>query len=776
MRSYLSLIPISAKVHKRQNRMTILCIIISVLLVTTIFSIADMMIRTESSNMLEKHGNWHIKLENISYEISEEISKRSDVMAVGWSDVFNMDADKPYFIGDKKAVLYGTDETYITRIRNGIEEGHFPQSDDEVMLSINVKKAIDVQLGDHITIHTPAGDTSFTISGFGVDDKSLYQGQTYLIGAYMTQTAFSKIMKENGITSSPVCYVQFQDATKAAKAISELKLQYDLPEDRISENTAVMGISGNSKAENMKNVYGIAAVLFLLVLLAGVLMISGSMNCNVAQRTQFFGMMRCIGASSQQIIRFVCLEALNWCKTAVPVGMTLGTAISWGICALLHFGIGGEFSTTPVFKISSVGLVSGAIVGVVTVLLAAQSPARHAAKVSPMAAVSGNTENIHYKKHAAKLTFGKIEITLGVNNAITSKKNWLLMTASFALSIIMFLSFSVLMDFARTLLPSMRSWQPDITICGYSNALILDRNLVNKINEIPGVAHTFGSSYVDNIPATSSQSSIDHINIVSYDTYMMECAKESVVQGDFSKINGDNNNVMTIYNKNNPLRVGDTIQIGETEIEVACALSDGLFASDLIIICPQETFDRLMGEQKYGLVGIQLNKTATDETINQVNSFATGDVIFSDVRNDNQESNATYWATRVVGYGFLAVIAMITLFNIINSISMSVSARIRQYGAMRAVGMDGSQLTRMITAEAFTYAISGLVAGCGIGLPLSRSLYVRLITRYCGNTWQLPTALLGIIVIFVLAATAIAVYTPAKRMRNMAVTDTINEL
>ena len=112
MRSYLSLIPISAKVHKRQNRMTILCIIISVLLVTTIFSIADMMIRTESSNMLEKHGNWHIKLENISYEISEEISKRSDVMAVGWSDVFNMDADKPYFIGDKKAVLYGTDETY----------------------------------------------------------------------------------------------------------------------------------------------------------------------------------------------------------------------------------------------------------------------------------------------------------------------------------------------------------------------------------------------------------------------------------------------------------------------------------------------------------------------------------------------------------------------------------------------------------------------------------------------------------------------------------------
>ncbi len=51
MKSYLSLIPISAKVRKRQNRMTILCIIISVLLVTTIFSVAEMFIRTKSDEL-----------------------------------------------------------------------------------------------------------------------------------------------------------------------------------------------------------------------------------------------------------------------------------------------------------------------------------------------------------------------------------------------------------------------------------------------------------------------------------------------------------------------------------------------------------------------------------------------------------------------------------------------------------------------------------------------------------------------------------------------------
>ncbi len=76
-------------------------------------------------------------------------------------------------------------------------------------------------------------------------------------------------------------------------------------------------------------------------------MISSSINSNVAQRTKFFGMMRCIGMSKQQIIRFVKLEALNWCKTAVPIGILLGIVVTWGLCAGLRFLVGGEFSDIP---------------------------------------------------------------------------------------------------------------------------------------------------------------------------------------------------------------------------------------------------------------------------------------------------------------------------------------------------------------------------------------------------------------------------------------------
>ena len=719
MKSYLSLISISAKVRKRQNRMMILCIIISVLLVTTIFSAADMFIRGKTVTMQAKHGNWHIQVNNISDEIAEEISNRPDVTALGWSAAFNEDADQPYTIGERRAALYGTDETYLVQLADGMEEGAFPQSDQEVVLSSNAKLALDVQLGDSVTVQTPAGNVDLTISGFGSDDQEYYEGQTYLVAVYMTKDAFISPMNENGISDyAPACYVQFQSAAKAADAITEIQAQYNLPEGSIRENTAIMGLAGQSSNESMQNIYGLAAILFIIVLLAGVLMISGSMNSQVTQRTKFFGMMRCIGASRKQVIRFVRLEALNWCKTAIPIGLIVGTVITWAICALLRYGIGGEFADIPVFALSPVGLISGAVVGLVTVLLAAQAPAKRAAKVSPMAAVSGNSKTLPTTHHTVRLIFGKVEWTLGVHHATASKKNWFLMTASFSLSIILFLCFSVGLDFACELVPSLRSWQPDITLNGYANALLLEPDLLNNIQEIPHVEDTYGIAYLENVSATSSRGGIDHVNLMSYTDYLLDSTADSVVEGDLSAIYGNNGQVMTISNKDNPLQVGDTIQIGGKKVTITCAVSNGVYPSEYSVICSAETFEWLTGEANYSLIGIQLDADADDETIRQINNLVGSDVIFDDLRQRNQEDAATYLATQFVLYSFLAIIAMITLFNIINSISMSVTARIKQYGAMRAVGMDGSQLVRMITAESFTYAISGLVVGCVAGLPI----------------------------------------------------------
>ena len=59
MKNYLDLIPISAKVYRKQNRMTRLCIVFSVFLVTVIFSMADMEIRSQKLQAIQSDGSWH---------------------------------------------------------------------------------------------------------------------------------------------------------------------------------------------------------------------------------------------------------------------------------------------------------------------------------------------------------------------------------------------------------------------------------------------------------------------------------------------------------------------------------------------------------------------------------------------------------------------------------------------------------------------------------------------------------------------------------------------
>ena len=601
MKSYLSLIPISAKVRRRQNRMTLLCIIFAVFLVTAIFSMADMAIRMERSRLAEKHGQ---------------------------------------------------------------------------------------QLTFQAILDTSMGQTLFLTAG----------------------------------------------------------------------------------------------ALFLLILMAGVLMISGSINSTVAQRTRFFGMMRCIGMSRLQLIRFVRLEALNWCKTAIPIGVLLGTVSSWILCAILRFVVREEFTAIPLFGVSAIGIVSGIVMGTVTVLLAARAPAKQAAQVSPIAAVSGNTGSTGRTRRAVPTGVFPIEISLGVHHAVSAKKNLVLMTGSFALSIILFLTFSVLLDWVGYLLPQSAS-EADITIYGESGANCVSPKTAEAIGKIDGVKNVFGRRSVFEVPAELEQEGLPQtVDLISFDDFDLKALKKDDVLkkgSDLSKVYGDNGYVLAICDLDAPLHKGDTIRVNGEALTVAGLLKYDLFSGDglshgkVSVITSSETFLRLTGTRDYSLVMVQGD--LTDESVAAISGLLDEGLLLRDQRD--QRTFGTYIAFVLCVYSFLAIIAMVTVLNIMNSISMSVSARSRQYGAMRAVGMDGRQVTQMIAAEAVTYALAGGVIGCTGGLAIGKNLFNILIRdHFAYAVWTIPIFRLLIVVLFVASATFAAIHVHAKRIRNMAVTDTVNEL
>lgn len=534
-----------------------------------------------------------------------------------------------------------------------------------------------------------------------------------------------------------------------------------------------------------QSLFSIAVVSFLLVLIAGVLMISGSINSSVALRTKFFGMMRCIGMSRQQIIRFVRLEALNWCKTAVPIGLALGIVVTWVLCWVLRFLVGEEFSDIPLFGISLTGIISGILVGVVTVLIAAGFPAKRASNVPPVIAVSGNADGDKTIRHSADTRFVRIETALGIHHAVSARKNLILMTGSFALSIILFLNFSVLIDFVSYLMPQSASTS-DIDISGSDSADSIPADLLETIRGMDGVKEVYGRRSFFDVPAevegdTKFSCTLD---LISYDDFDLGCLEKdgSLKRGsDLSKVYGDSKYVLAASDWDSPWEIGDTVRIGNETLEIAGLLrydpfsENGLTNGKITLITSGETFVRLTGSTDYSLVMVQTTGEATDENVNAIQTAVGGNYGFTDKRS--QRTSGTYTAFVFCVYGFLAIITLVAVLNIVNSISMSVSARMKQYGAMRAVGMDGRQITKMIAAEAVTYAFWGCAAGCMVGLPLSKLLYDFLITEHFPYAvWRLPVSSLTVILLFVLLAATAAVYAPAKRIRNSSVTETINEL
>ncbi len=778
MKSYLSLIPISARVRKRQNRMTLLCITLSVFLVTMIFSMADMGIRMEKEQIIEKHGSWHIMLKEPSEALLEQLAQQREVQSLSRYDGLNFRLTEDYTLNGRACVIAGGDPSFLTEIYDGLSEGSYPASENEILLSARSKAQLSLQIGDSVTLHTPAGDRTYRISGFGGDVTITTDAD--VVGVFLNWETFVQLADFTKSSLAPVSFVRFHENVPVRRVIARLRQDYGLTDGALSENTALLGITGFSSDSYVMGMYLVAGVLFVLVLAAGVFMIAGSLNSRTEERTQFFGMLRCIGASRTQIIRLVRLEALYWCKTAVPAGVLMGIAGTWLLCVLLRFGAGSEFVQIPLFEVSGIGILSGMIVGFLTVLLSARSPARRAAGVSPTAAVTGNLWERGVSFRPVRKGFFRIETALGIHHAMASPKNLLLMTGSFALSILLIFSFSVLTQWVNQALNPLKPWAPDVFYASPDNRCEIGRDFAERVAAMPCVERVFGRMY-QSLPAQYEGKS-GQIDLISYEEQQFQWAEEDLIEGSLqSVLEGGlaaGGSVLTVFDKSNSLHAGDKIQLGQTELTVAGVLNDSPFdtSNQPTVICSESLFRVLTGLDSYAVLDVQLEPDASEQEVDRLHALAEGQYGFYDRLDQNRDTRNTYFMYFLFVYGFLAVITWITAIHTVNSISMSVSARIRQYGAMRAVGMDSVQVRRMIVSEAAAYTVFGLLAGCGIGLPLHRFLYSVMITRYWGTVWKIPFAIIGGILALLVLLSLFAPFIPSRRICRMAVSETINEL
>ena len=773
MKSYLSLIPIQAKVHRKQSRMTRICIFLAVFLVTVIFGMADVEIQSQRIAAIMDGGNWHVAFRDLTEEDAELIGTRVEVRESTWYGM--LDTDSPASIEGIRAVICGLEESGLDMFPSlQLVEGTFPSEKDQVIATENLKERLGYEIGDQIILQLSEGEEiELQVTGFA--EGTAMTDREDRIGLVFDMDGFRTHFSGREDTDS-VYYVQLSPFCNMQKAIDDICGQFHLKENQALQYGKLMGLTGQSEDSNMQQLYIAAAVLAVLVIVAGVLMISSSLNSSMSQRTEFLGMLRCLGATRKQVIRFVKREALRWCAAAIPAGLLSGSLAILILVRFLKWISPAYFESMPDFGISVIGLVSGCLVGIVTVLLSSRAPARKASRVSPLQAVSGNASAEMPVKKAANTRFFKVETAMGIHHAKASRKNLILMSGSFALSIVLFLSFSTTLDFMHHAIVPMRPYTPDLYIQSADGTCAIPKDLAGQIVEMDGVKRVFGRSFANHLTARIDGQERD-ICLVSYEEHQFGWAREMLNEGEADEAEAGNG-LLAAYQGENTLELGKSVSFGEgKEYPVTGILSDSPFTVEegtLLLICSETVFEEVTGENGYTILDIQLERGTSDEEVSAIRRLSDDSFLFSDQRAGNESARGAYYAMCLCVYGFLAVIMLITVFHIVNSISMSTTARMKQYGAMRAIGMSVRQTIRMIAAEAFVYGALGILAGCILGIPLNNLLFRLLITVNWGEEWSWPVGAMAVILLVVAASVFLSVLGPAQRIRTLSVVNTIN--
>ena len=770
MRSYLGLIPQYEKVHRKNDRISVLCITLSVCLVMAIFSMADMAMRSQKNYFIKTNGEYHAALHNVEAETAGLVSARVDVALSGW--VYQGSTG---MLSGKTVSFVGADEETMESLTEmDMTDGVYPSLPDEALLNESAMKQLGLSIGDNMTVTVPDGSQKqYRITGTLADMGSMLKAD--ICGMALSEDGFLAIADENAADGTTY-RIQFKDGAHIQEAIKEIKVQLCLSEGQISENTALLGLIGQSESNIMQAFYLIAAILVFLVLIAGTVMISASFNTNVLERTQFYGLLRCLGASRKQVKHFVILQGFRQSAKGVPIGLLAGQIVTRAACLLLRFISGNRFSEIPLFEFSIVGILAGGVVGFLIVLLASLSPAKKASRVSPVTAISGGSQ-LTQNKRAANTKLFHVETGMGVFHALSGKKNLFLMTCSFAISIMLFLSFQVMVVFLDQGMPALAPWAGDVSVTAAAG---LDSSVIEDIREIEGVKHAFGRMEYSGL-SVSSDTESGTATLVSYEENQFKWAEEELNEGSTESVSGGTGDVLVTYRNGMQWKAGDTVTLhtplGEKQVRIVGILSSTNASSEAgslgYIICSEHLFTESIGVAGYTAVDIQFAGSGSDEAVSAIRSLLPPDSSIADKRLSNSESQSSYYTGAVFIYGFLLIIALITVFNIFNSMNASVAARTRQYGVMRSIGMGAGQLYKMIAAEAVTYAVLGCIAGCVLGLPLNRMMFQFLIAGKWGISWQLPATSLLLIVVLCFSSAALAIGRSIKKIGKLSIVDTI---
>ncbi|HEV3291713.1 MAG TPA: ABC transporter permease, partial [Streptosporangiaceae bacterium] len=262
--------------------------------------------------------------------------------------------------------------------------GHAPQAPDEVVIDKQSATSGHLAVGDTTTVLLSGPPQRVRVAGiavFGTADSPA--GASVVL--FTTPVAERLIGAPGKFTS-----ISFA----AAPGVSQQQLVASLARVLPPGTEAVTGAkiiqeTKDSFQQILQTFSKFLLIFAVIALVVGAFIIMNTFAITVAQRTQENGLLRALGASRRQVLGSVLVEAVAVGAIAALLGLAAGIAVATGLKALLGaFGFGLPGGS---LVLSANTVVVSLLLGLGVTVVAAISPARKAAKVSPVAAMQQAT-------------------------------------------------------------------------------------------------------------------------------------------------------------------------------------------------------------------------------------------------------------------------------------------------------------------------------------------------------------------------------------------------
>ncbi|MFF3448176.1 ABC transporter permease [Streptomyces sp. NPDC002667] len=262
-----------------------------------------------------------------------------------------------------------------------LTSGHAPRGDGEALLDADTADKKHLGIGDTLTVQAQPG--SFEVRIVGIATFTTTNPGAALI-FLDTPTAQAKLLGRPGLATS----ISVDAAKGVDNAQLKRRVSAELGTGTYDVKTAQE--QAKSSAEQLGGFLDVIKYVMLgfagIAVLVGIFLIVNTFSMLIAQRTRELGLLRALGADRRQVRRSVLTEALLLGLVGSTLGLAAGIGLAVGLIKLMT-AFGMNLKSTEM-AIGWPTPVAAYVVGVGVTYIAAYLPARRAAGVSPMAALS----------------------------------------------------------------------------------------------------------------------------------------------------------------------------------------------------------------------------------------------------------------------------------------------------------------------------------------------------------------------------------------------------